>query len=86
MNSKEALSKLFEEAQSFDQTELTERLIIIHNDLEVLDILKRIIKIVDYSEYPMTSPDNQLVILSGGELMNIVDYNKIKEWLENDYR
>lgn len=53
-------------------------------DLEVLDILKRIVKIVEYSKYPITSPDDQLVILSGGEIKNVEDYDKIKEWLEND--
>ena len=56
----------------------------IEKDLEVLEILKRIVKIVDYSEYPITSLDNQLVILSGGEIKDVEDYDKIKEWLEND--
>lgn len=88
MTSKEALSELFGEVQShknqFDQTELIERVAIIHNDLEVLEILKRIVKIVDYSECPIDSPDNQLVILSGGRIMNVGDYDKIKEWLNNE--
>ena len=53
-------------------------------DLEVLEILKRIVKIVDCSKYPVTSLDSQLVILSGGEIKNVEDYDKIKEWLEND--
>ena len=52
------------------------------NDLEVLEILKKIVKIVDYSEYPITSLDDQLVILSGGEIKNVEDYDKIKRWLE----
>lgn len=56
----------------------------IEKDLEVLEILKKIVKIVDYSEYPITSLDNQLVILSGGKIENVEDYEKIKEWLEND--
>ena len=64
--------------------ELQESWDIIRKDLEVLDILKRIVKIVDYSKYPITSLDNQLVILSGGEIKNVEDYDKIKEWLEND--
>lgn len=53
----------------------------IEKDLEVLEILKKIVKIVDYSECPIDSPDNQLVILSGGRIMNVGDYDKIKRWL-----
>ena len=53
-------------------------------DLEVLEILKRIVKIVDYSKQPATSLDDQLFILSGGEIKNVEDYNKIKEWLDNE--
>lgn len=52
-------------------------------DLEVLEILKRIVKIVDCSKHPTTSPDDQLVILSGGEIKDVKEFDKIKEWLEN---
>ena len=67
----------------FDRLEL-EYLEDIEKDLEVLEILKRIVKIVDCSKYPITSLDNQLVILSGGEIKNVEDYDKIKEWLNNE--
>lgn len=57
---------------------------LVKKDLEVLPILKRIVKIVDYSNHPATSVDDQLVILSGGTIKNIEDYDKIKKWLEED--
>lgn len=49
-------------------------------DLEVLEILKKIVSIKDYNptEYP------PFIILSGGEVKNIEDAKKIKEWLENE--
>lgn len=98
MNSKEALEEIKdyllvqhddngEEEDCIRFGELEPALIEpLERDLEVLEILKRIVKIVDYSKYPITSPDNQLVILSGGKIMNVEDYDKIKRWLENDYR
>ena len=87
LTSKEALAKLRlaiyrpTEATAVINTENV-LLDVIEKDLEVLEILKRIVKIVDYSKYPITSLDNQLVILSGGEIKNVEDYNKIKEWLK----
>ena len=87
MTSKEALKRLWQETapatymKDFDKKECCDA---IERDLEVLDILKRIVKIVDYSKQPTTSLDDQLFILSGGEIKNVEDYDKIKEWLEND--
>ena len=93
MTSKEALQDLFtisnkitKDKLNLDTKEIFERYKVIREDLEMLEILKRIVKIVDCSKYPITSLDNQLVILSGGEIKNVKDYDKIKEWLENANR
>ena len=89
MTSKDALKDLIDEIKythndgvsltPFDQ----KRVDIIQKDLDVLEILKGIVSIKDCSEYPITSLDNQLFILSGGKITNVEDYDKIKEWLEN---
>ena len=68
MNSKEALKELKENAQEICNWEL-DRLEIIEKDLEVLDILKRNIYVADNTIY---ATPNEL---------NINDYNKLKEWI-----
>lgn len=90
MTSKQALEDIIDEIKythndgktltPFDQ----KRIDIIAKDLEVLEILKRIVKVVDYSKYPITSPDDQFLILSGGEIKNVEDYDKIKECLRHE--
>ena len=71
MNSKEALKELKENAQEICKWEL-DRLEIIEKDLEILDILKRNIYVADNTIY---ATPNEL---------NIDDYNKLKEWYENE--
>ena len=71
MNSKEALKELKENAQEICEWEL-DRLNIIEKDLEILDILKRNIYVADNTIY---ATPNEL---------NIDDYNKLKEWYENE--
>ena len=71
MNSKEALKQLKENAQEICEWEL-DRLNIIEKDLEILDILKRNIYVADNTIY---ATPNEL---------NIDDYNKLKEWYENE--
>ena len=87
MTSKEALKRLWQETapatymKDFDKKECCD---VIERDLEVLEILKRIVKIVDCSKHPITSLDDQLVILSGGEIKDVKEFDKIKEWLNNE--
>ena len=71
MNSKEALKELKENAQEICKWEL-DRLEIIEKDLEILHILKRNIYVADNTIY---ATPNEL---------NIDDYNKLKEWYENE--
>ena len=70
MTSNKALKELKENAQEICEWEL-DRLNIIEKDLEILDILKRNIYVADNTIY---ATPNEL---------NINDYNKLKEWLEN---
>ena len=71
MTSNKALKELKENAQQICEWEL-DRLNIIEKDLEVLDILKRNIYVADNTIY--ATPN---------ELSND-DYNKLKEWYENE--
>ena len=70
MNSKEALKELKENAQEVCEWEL-DRVNIIEKDLEILEILKKNIFVAD-----------NMIYATSNEL-NIDDYNKLKEWLEN---
>ena len=56
---------------------------LIKRDLEVLEIIKHIVKIADYSD--RTIQGGNLVILVGGEIKTFEEYQKIKEWLENEW-
>ena len=69
--SKQALKELKENAQEICKWEL-DRLEIIEKDLEVLDILKRNIFVAD-----------NMIYATSNELEKD-DYDKLKEWLEND--
>ena len=71
MNSKEALKELKENAQEICEWEL-DRLNIIEKDLDVLDILKKNIFVAD-----------NMIYATSNEL-NIDDYSKLKEWIENE--
>ena len=71
MTSNKALKELKENAQEICKWEL-DRLEIIEKDLEILDILKRNIYVADNTIY---ATPNEL---------NIDDYNKLKEWYENE--
>lgn len=53
---------------------------LVKKDLEVLEIIKNIVKIADYSD--RTIQGGNLVILVGGEIKTFEEYQKIKEWLE----
>jgi len=82
MTSKEALERLgshcneYQEARWQFQNEYEQ----IAHDLEVLEILKKYLSIKSFTpcEYP------ELIILSGGEIKDIENAFKIREWLEND--
>lgn len=52
----------------------------IRKELEVLEIIKHIVKIADYSD--RTIQGGNLVILVGGEIKTFEEYQKIKEWLK----
>lgn len=54
----------------------------VEKDLEVLEILKKNVKIVDYGEREIFG--GELYILQGFRITNREDYQKIKEWIEND--
>lgn len=90
MTSKQALEEIIDEIKYThnDGKTLTpfdkKRIDIIAKDLELLDILKGIVKIVDCSKHPTTSLNDQLVILSGGAIKSVEDYEKIKKWLEEE--
>ena len=71
MTSNKALKELKENAQQICEWEL-DRLNIIEKDLEVLDILKRNIYVADNTIY---ATPNEL---------KKDDYNKLKEWYENE--
>ena len=71
MNSKESLKELKENAQEICKWEL-DRLNIIEKDLDVLDILKKNIFVAD-----------NMIYATSNEL-NIDDYSKLKEWIENE--
>ena len=71
MTSNKALKELKENAQEICKWEL-DRLEIIGKDLEVLDILKRNIFVADNTIY---ATPNEL---------EKDDYNKLKEWIENE--
>lgn len=65
----------------FDKLEL-KYLESVLKDLEVLEIIKNNTKLLDYSEHEIVGGD--LYILKGFRITNREDYQKIKEWLDND--
>ena len=71
MNSKEALKELKENAQDICEWEL-DRVNIIEKDLEILEILKKNIFVAD-----------NMIYATSNELSDD-DYNKLKEWIENE--
>ena len=85
MTSKEALKRIRQETapatymKDFNKKECCD---VIEKDLEVLEIIKHIVKIADYSD--RTIQGGNLVILVGGEIKTFEEYQKIKEWLENE--
>ena len=93
MNSKEALERIKRSHRiamaclGIDKPDIETRKAIekIEKDLEVLDIIKRSIYSRESHKYVLNEK------LKGQKFMNIslyisgdTDYNKIKEWLEND--
>ena len=76
MNSKEALKELKENAQEICKWEL-DRLEIIGKDLEVLEILKRMVIVRKGTTWYYL--DTEHPFFESQE-----DINKVKEWLEND--
>ena len=53
---------------------------IIEKELKALEIIKKIVKIVDYSDH--TIVDGNLVILQGGEIKSKEEYDLLKEVLK----
>lgn len=83
-NQKEKMEKdnqTFGRTSVFDRLEL-EYLESVLKDLEVLEILKKNTKLVDYGEREIFG--GELYILQGFRITNREDYQKIKEWIEND--
>lgn len=74
MNSKEALEKWFNTISTQDKIRWEENYKLINKDLEVLDILKKNIFVAD-----------NMIYATPNELNND-DYNKLKEWYENEQK
>ena len=81
MTSKEALKELKENAQEICKWEL-DRLEIIGKDLEVLEILKN--KNVDVDLIKNIMKDNRKFECYPDDNLTQEEFNKIKEWLENE--
>ena len=81
MTSKEALKELKENAQEICKWEL-DRLEIIGKDLEVLEILKN--KNVDIDLIKNIMKDNRKFECYPDDNLTQEEFNKIKEWLENE--
>ena len=76
MTSKQALKELKENAQEICKWEL-DRLEIIGKDLEILDILKK-----HYDNNSLALSLNSFIVFTIHR--DDKEFNKIKEWLEND--
>ena len=76
MTSKQALKELKENAQEICNWEL-DRLEIIGKDLEILDILKK-----HYDNNSLALSLNSFIVFTIHR--DDKEFNKIKEWLEND--
>lgn len=74
MNSKEALEKWFNTISTQDKIRWEENYKLINKDLEILEILKRNIFVAD-----------NMIYATPNELNND-DYNKLKEWYENEQK
>lgn len=85
MTSKEALESWFNVISTNDKIRWEEHYKVIKKDLEVLDIIKRSIYSRESHKYVLNEK------LKGQKFMNVslyisgdTDFNKIKDWLEND--
>lgn len=78
MTSKEALEMIVVDLVPRAKENNKEEIELIERDLEILEILKKIVSIKDYNKeaYP------PFIILSGGQVKNIDEAVKIKEWIE----
>ena len=81
MTSNKALKELKENAQEICKWEL-DRLEIIEKDLEVLEILKN--KNVDVDLIKNIMKDNRKFECYPDDNLTQEEFNKIKEWLENE--
>lgn len=85
MNSKEALESWFNVISTNDKIRWEEHYKVIKKDLEVLNIIKRSITHKEKHKHELNEK------LKGQKYMNIsvwingdTDFNKVKEWLENE--
>lgn len=74
MTSREALEKWFNTISTQDKIRWEENYKLINKDLEILEILKRNIFVAD-----------NMIYATPNELNND-DYNKLKEWYENEQK
>lgn len=85
MTSKEALESWFNVISTNEKIRWEEHYKVIKKDLEVLNIIKRSIYSRESHKYVLNEK------LKGQKFMNVslyisgdTDYNKVKEWLENE--
>ena len=87
MKSKELIQEYIQECDKYGWCEYEGKywkpeLQIILKDLEVLEILKKYVKLVDLGDREVI--DGDLMILRGSKITKAEEYQKIKEWLEED--
>lgn len=79
----DALEDLFQatspfiDARDIDGLHMSNCYNIIEKELKALEIIKRIVKIVDYSDH--TIANGNLIILQGGEIKTQEEYDLLKE-------